>query len=132
MKAELFPYLRTVLRCLGKGTESMTFWELLITAFSLSADAFAAAVCPKRRALLPIGPSMSTVCTRTMPAGGDFTRTASSLFEKPWTMRPSGSGGTGISARICSSNSGAVFAAQPAPLVFSMRQKSAISPPRDG
>ena len=45
MKAELFPYLRTVLRCLGKGTESMTFWELLITAFSLSADAFAAAVC---------------------------------------------------------------------------------------
>jgi hypothetical protein len=42
------------------------------------------------------------------------------LCSKPCNTRPSGSGTPGRDANTCSSNSGAVFAAQPAALALSI------------
>ena len=107
----------------GKAAMFMTHHGMPPMAYT-SESALAAAVWPKSRGSLPRAPRMSTVCTSAIPGGGAFMTTASSLLEKPCAMRPSGSGGTGMEERICSSNSGAVLAAQPAPLVLSIRQNA--------
>ena len=77
---------------------------------------------PNRRGLLPRGLNTSTVCTSAMPGGGACTTTASSLWANPCKTRSVGSGTPGKARRTCSSNSGAVFAAQPAAFVRSIRR----------